>query len=232
MSGDTVEIAYREVRERLSAWGRTLTDEQAATPVPALPGWTVKDTFAHLVGNVADALERNMVAPPDDDQTAAQVAERADRSLADVLDEWERRAAPFDALLHDLGSSAPQAVVLDVWTHEIDMRSALGEPIPSGGAAEEILAGIVRRAVGRSSVAGGLPVLRIVTERDDWIVGEGDPVVTLRITTFDLGRMLLGRRSPAQMAALEWAGADPAGWIRAIPFFGPSEVDVVDSPRA
>ena len=51
-----VDVAYRTARLRAAAWARGLTPEQAATPVPALPGWSVKDTFAHLAGLAADVV--------------------------------------------------------------------------------------------------------------------------------------------------------------------------------
>jgi uncharacterized protein (TIGR03083 family) len=229
---DTIHEAYREARERLTAWARTLSDDQAAIPVPALPGWTVKDTFSHLAGNVADALDGRLTAPPSDEATAQQVAPRSERSLDEVLDEWDERGPQFEALLSDLGAQAPRAVVLDVWTHEIDLRSAVGEPIPDGGASERILATIVRRGIGRSWNAAGVPPLRIVCEDEAWVVGGDEPVGTLRTTTFELGRVMLGRRSPGQMAALAWEGDDPSVWIGALPVFGPAETDVVDSPRA
>ena len=228
---DTIHDAYREGRERLVAWGSTLAEHDTAAPVPALPGWTVRDTFAHLSGLAADVLSGGLSGPPDDDTTARQVAERAGRSLDEILDEWTANGAAIDQLLADLGRAAPIQVAIDVWSHEVDMRSALGVALPDGGVAERFLRRATRRGIGRGW-PDDVPALRIVTEDDDWVAGSGAPAGTLTISMFELGRTMLGRRSPAQMAAFDWSGADPTPWIAALPVFGPAEIDVVDSPRA
>ena len=56
-----VGVRYRSVRERLGDLLRTLplpADPEAASPwelpVPACPGWRVRDVLAHLVGNLED----------------------------------------------------------------------------------------------------------------------------------------------------------------------------------
>lgn len=229
----TIHDAYRTTRERLTAFGRGLSDHAAATPVPALPGWTVKDTFAHLAGLATDVVSGNVPeGVPDDEFTGREVAERADRTLSEVLDEWDTSGPAFEQLLEALGDGAPRNAAVDVWAHEVDVRSALGAPIPSdGGPAERVLDGMVRRGIGRGWADHGVPPLRIVTPGDEWVAGGDEPVGTLRTDLFELGRVLLGRRSPAQMAALGWEAEDPQAWIASMPVFGPAQVDVVDSPR-
>lgn len=229
----TIHDAYRTTRERLTAFGRGLTDGEAATPVPALPGWTVKDAFAHLAGLATDVVSGNVPdGVPDDAFTAREVAERADRTLAEVLDEWDGSGPNFEQLLEALGAGAPRNAAVDVWAHEVDVRSALGAPIPAdGGPAERVLDGMVRRGMGRRWAEAGVPPLRIVTPGEEWVAGGEEPAGTLRIDLFELGRVMLGRRSPAQMSALGWEADDPQPWIAAMPAFGPATIDVVDSPR-
>lgn len=233
--GDRIAIdhAYRTARLRVSAWARSLTAEEAATSVPALPGWSVKDTFAHLAGLAADVVGGNVPeGTPDDEFTAREVAERADRTLPEVLDEWDEVGPRFEELLAALGEAAPNNVAVDVWSHEVDVRSALGVPIPAdGGPAERVLDVLVRRGLGRGWADQGVPALRVVVPDEEWIAGEGDPAGSLRTDRFELGRVLLGRRSHAQMAGLAWEGGDPAVWIRHLHVFGPAATDVVDSPR-
>jgi uncharacterized protein (TIGR03083 family) len=232
MGDDTIHGAYQEGRERLTAWAGTLDPDAAATLVPALPGWTVKDTFSHLAGLAADVISGGMSGPPDDAATARQVAERADRSLEEVVAEWGEVGPRLESLLGDLGRAAPIQVAIDVWAHEVDVRSAVGSPIPDGGAAARFLRRAIRRGVGRDWQERGVPPLRIVTEDDEWVAGGDEPAGTLTISWFELGRVQLGRRSRSQMAALDWDGAEPAPWIAALPVFGPAEVDVVDASPA
>lgn len=236
MSEGVIGQAYRESRERLTAWARTLDERAADTPVPALPGWTVSDTFAHLSGLAADVLHQGLNGPPDDATTARQVAERRGLSLPEVLDEWSTVGPEVEQALIDRGRAAPIEIAVDVWNHEVDMRSALGVPLPVGTAADRIFRRLTRRGVGFGWPAE-TPALRIrlvgdEDEGDEWLVGQGEPAGTLSVSLFELGRVMLGRRSPAQMAALDWSGGDPAPWIQAIPVFGPSKIDVIDSDHA
>ena len=55
----TAEV-YELTRSRLLVLGRDLGAEAALRAVPALPGWTVKDAFAHLCGLCADVLDGRM----------------------------------------------------------------------------------------------------------------------------------------------------------------------------
>ena len=42
------------MHNELTELAATLSAEQAAAPVPALPGWSVRDTYAHVAGISAD----------------------------------------------------------------------------------------------------------------------------------------------------------------------------------
>ncbi|MGY6501358.1 MAG: maleylpyruvate isomerase family mycothiol-dependent enzyme [Acidimicrobiales bacterium] len=227
---DTIHEACRQVRLRLTAWASGLSEAEASTAVPALPGWTVRDTIAHLAGLAAEVNAGALSGVPDDDATARQVEARADHSLSAILDEWDAEGPVLEENLAAMGRSAPIQVVIDVWSHEIDVRSALGVAVPDGAMAERLMRRAVRVGLGRSWAADGVPPLCVVTEDDRWVIGGEDPVGTLTTTWFELGRVMLGRRSPAQMRALAFEGADPEPWVAAIPAFGPAEVDVVDSP--
>jgi hypothetical protein len=75
-----------------------------------------------------------------------------------------------------------------------------------------------------------LPVrVRIVTEHGEYLAGagEGDPSMTLATTEFELFRWRMGRRSPAQLAAMDWS-ADPAAILGQLTIFGPATADIVE----
>jgi uncharacterized protein (TIGR03083 family) len=226
--------AYAASCERFRAWGRTLDDAQAATPVPALPGWTVKDTFAHVTALATQAVGgEQLEGVPGEDRTQAGVDARAHLTLAEVLDEWDDSGPRFAVLLTETGRSASPNPAIDVWTHEVDARGALAVAIPAdGGDAEAILTSIVRRGLGRRWPEQGIPALRVVLPDDEWVAGDGEPAGVLRTDSFEIGRVFLGRRSPAQLAALGWEASDPSPWIGSLCVFGPATTDVVDSPRA
>ena len=49
---DLAEV-YEKTRGDVIAFVQGLDDEGLATPLPATPGWTVRDVIAHLTGDVA-----------------------------------------------------------------------------------------------------------------------------------------------------------------------------------
>ncbi|MFD0633984.1 maleylpyruvate isomerase N-terminal domain-containing protein [Catenulispora yoronensis] len=79
---------YGVIRAELTELADTLSEEQIATPVPALPGWSVRDTYAHLAGVAADIVRGQVGDPHDVGWTAGHVAARKDRSLAEICREW------------------------------------------------------------------------------------------------------------------------------------------------
>ncbi|HEV7886739.1 MAG TPA: maleylpyruvate isomerase family mycothiol-dependent enzyme, partial [Acidimicrobiales bacterium] len=118
---------YAETRVRIGALARELTPEQAATPVPATPAWTVQDVLAHLTGVCVDITEGRIEGAATPPWTAAQVEARRGRSLAEVVAEWDERGPALEAIITNAGG-AVSAVVADVVTHEQDIRAALGRP--------------------------------------------------------------------------------------------------------
>lgn len=121
-----VGAAYASCRGRIGELVRAAGDGKAkASVVPACPEWSVHDVVAHVAGVVADALAGRLDGVATDPWTAAQVDARRDRSVDEVLEEWETGAPTFEGLLDAIGDPGRQAV-LDVVTHEHDIRGALG----------------------------------------------------------------------------------------------------------
>lgn len=210
---------YRDTRERLTALVAELDDDGLATPVPACPGWTVRDVTAHLVAVVEDALAGRLTGPPTDEQTAAQVARFDDRSQAEILATWTELAPQLEPAIAEL---EVWPAVLDVAAHEQDIRGALGRP----GARDT---DVIHEGAGR--LIGWLrpPVAMVIDVGDEQIrVGpDGDPVLGLTTDRFDAFRWRLGRRSRSQLAGLDWSG-DPAPVLDHLVVFGPAPADVVE----
>ena len=105
--------------------------------------------------------------------------------------------------------------VFDAVTHEADMRHALARP--GERTCDGVAISFEFCCLGRT--AGGLPALRVVTERGETIAGTGDPIATLTTSQFEFIRASSGRRSAAEIAAYEWQGQiDPEALLIA-PFF-------------
>ena len=85
--------AQRRVIELMAG----LDGEQAARTVPACPDWSVRELFSHMVGLGTDVVGGNEDDDHNQGWTQKQVDDRADRSVAELVDEWERTTEPLRA---------------------------------------------------------------------------------------------------------------------------------------
>ena len=214
---------YGHTQARVVALVVELDEGQLDAPVPACPGWRVRDVVGHMVAVGEDVLEGRLTGPPTDEQAAAQVARFADRPLAEVLARWRELAPQFGEAI-DAFTVWP--AVLDVATHEHDIRGAVGAP----GARETE---VVRLGSDRLLTWMRPPVpLRIEVEDETYDLGPegegaGDAAIVLRTGRFEALRWRMGRRSRAQLAGLDWAG-DPAPVLDHLVVFGPSPLDITE----
>ena len=213
-------IHYGHARQRLCALVSGLEDP-AGVPVPACPGWSVHDVLAHLVGIVEDVLAGRLTGPPSDEETAAQVARRDGVTTALALQEWADMAPNLESLLSEV---RVWPGFLDVLAHEHDVRGAISAPgerdTEEMQAASEWLLSNWRPAVSVRVKIG---------EREHTLGPEGDEGDDLILTTtaFEAFRFRLGRRSAAQLRAMDWRG-DPTPLIGGMTVFGPEPYDVIE----
>jgi uncharacterized protein (TIGR03083 family) len=217
---DTAEC-YRTVRARMGELAATLGEEQADRPVPALPAWSVLDTYAHLAGLCAEVVDGVVTGPATDDDTARQVADRKGRGFTEVYTEWAGRAAEVDALISGPKGYRYNLLVQDAWNHEQDVLGALGLPQAREDATTQAVAlafmDVYERSWRKFEIG---PAVRITTSSGDWTIGVGEPVATLETNDFDLVRMLIGRRTLDEMAAMGWTG-NPGAALDRLHFFTP-----------
>ncbi len=227
-AGVRIGEQYRAGRERVLTLAADITDDQAAAPVPACPEWRVKDVYAHLSGVVADILAGQLDGVATDPWTARQVAERADWSLGEICTEWTTNACTLEAMLATVDDDlVDPRLVIDEWTHEQDIRGALGRP---GARDLPVVAFAVRHlaaGIGEYWKEAGLAPVGLAGDTASYVLGDGEPVATLRAPDFELARLLLGRRSTAQVTALDWT-ADPGPAVDHLHVFGPATADVVE----
>jgi uncharacterized protein (TIGR03083 family) len=193
---------YRRGRERLSA---VLADEPAPRwdlPVAACPGWTVRGVVSHLVGTVEDALAGRISGPPPEDVTAEQVARHASDPGPELLARWAELAPPFEEVV-TAGEIWP--ALLDVISHEHDVRLALDRP---GGRADDVVLAGAEALVTRVQAPWTLEVelAEGPTIRSEPATG---PTYRVRTTAFEVVRLRLGRRSRAEVRALDWDPIPP-----------------------
>jgi uncharacterized protein (TIGR03083 family) len=214
---------YRDTRERLTALVAGLDEQALATPVPACPGWQVQDVIAHLAAIVEDALAGRLTGPPSEEETAVQVARYKGRPMPQTLDGWTAGAPRFEEVISAF--DIPPAVI-DVASHEQDIRGALGRPGARDCPAVQQMAGWLLQRL-RTPVA-----MRVTVEDAEFRIGPAgagtqDRVLGLRTTRFEAFRWRMGRRSRDQLAALDWSG-DPAPVLDHLVVFGPARTDIIE----
>ena len=192
--------------------------EVLARVVPGTPAWSVQELLAHLSGVAADLVAGNMDGAASDAWTARQVGERRGRSREDLLDEWERNAPAVETFLAGVADFHP--FVVDVFTHEHDLRGALGLAGTSDAAVTaEMVGRVATGAIGPRLDKGGLPALRLQGDGDAWVAGRSEMGATVSAPTVELFRWLFGRRSAGQACRYGWEG-DPSPFLPVANLFG------------
>ncbi|HSO95908.1 MAG TPA: maleylpyruvate isomerase N-terminal domain-containing protein [Acidimicrobiia bacterium] len=222
-----IEELYRTIRGEMIAFGGGLSRDESERPVPALPGWTVKDAYAHVTGLCGDILDGRMEGAGSPQWTARQVSARANDDLPSVCAEWEGRGPDLDQWLQEQGDQGTIFVGFDTWTHYQDVRAALAQRGERDAVQiDYLLARALDAFDGRFRDAGA-PALRVITDRVDRDLGEGRTAATLRTTDYELLRTLFGRRSRSQMISGNW-DCDPTPYLEHLHLFELPVADLID----
>jgi len=200
----TVDAAalYEDLRRELIAVLRAASEDDLERIVAASPAWRVRDVLAHVTGITYD-LNRQDLAGDTDRQVARH---RAD-PIEVVIAEWDREAPVFEEGLHLFGYPLGSHFVADLHAHLQDVRTTLGlarhdDPRTVLVALDFYLDDLDQGL--RVDRAGSITV---TAAREVHGVGAGEPEATLTGEPFEILRCLSGRRSLAQIEALDWSGA-------------------------
>jgi uncharacterized protein (TIGR03083 family) len=191
-------VAYGAARRRIAA---LVADRDSAAPVPATPEWDVHDVVAHVTGVAADGTSGNMAGAPGDVWTAAQVERNRGRAIVDMLAEWDTTGPLMEAFLSSPTGSMAAAAVLDIHTHEADLRHALGLPLSIPADVVAWAGHVLRTSFADQVAAAGLPEVAVTTSDVEWFRGR------------------LGRRTVDEVCAYSWS-RPPADYLDAWFVFG------------
>lgn len=209
--------AYRVLYQESLGRIQTLVNKQnAETSVPACPGWTVRDTIAHLLGVFVDASARAL--GDGDDWSAGHIARSRGRSLGDLMAEWHHRTHTTPGIFEIYGP----VLVADLVAHEFDIRGALGNTQARDLPVVRSVALFYLEALDYVWREEGVPPLRIITETKPLDIGGDDPQASVEIGWWELGRLVSGRRSPDQLHGYKW-NQDPSPWRDHLFVFGPRD---------
>jgi uncharacterized protein (TIGR03083 family) len=193
-------ISYRALRGRVRDLIESAEPAAMEGPSPATPSWTAHDVLAHIVGVTDDVVNGRLDGIATDAWTGAQVEARRSVPAAALLDEWDVNAPQFEQMIGSVPMEIAGQALFDAATHEHDIRCALGRP----GARESDALALAWEWVVATRQTGGAPTIRFVTEHGDEVVGEGEPVATVKASRFEILRAITGRRSLSEMESYGW----------------------------
>ncbi len=191
---------YGAARQRITALV-TADGVDAETVVPATPVWRLHDVVAHLSGVTADAMTGNMAGAPGEEWTAAQVARGRDRTLRELLAEWAKFGPMLEGFLSSPDGVPAAAAVIDVHTHEADLRHALGLPMVVPADFLSWAVDRLRDGFHDAVAKAGLPPVSLIASDTEWF------------------RARLGRRTVAEVSGYDWS-LDPMPYLDAFFVFG------------
>lgn len=213
MSGQDPLALYIDLRDEVIDLVRPLQPEVLERSVPLTPGWTIREVVAHVCGLNADIAAGERTDLGSDEATSRQVATRAGDTIDQICDEWLGHA---DGMRQLVAEEAMWGFRLsaDLVVHLHDVQHALELPVD-------------RESVG--SIAGGRTYGSRIVDRwvevgDTWVAielpdgtrfeptsppADGMRTLELRASAYDILRSVTGRRSRAEVEALEWS--EPPG---------------------
>ena len=171
---------------------------------------------AHVAAVADDWADGRLSGPPTD-ETAAQIA-RFGYDLAEILAARTDAAARLDRMAETAGV-APRSAASSF----MSTTSSVLSVGPAPGIPRRF--GIPPTYCSRTSA----PVpLRVTVEDAQYRSGPGDRAeIRLRTARFEALRWRTGRRSRAELAAMDWSG-DPTPVLDHRYMFGPADADIVE----
>lgn len=200
-----------------------ITEENQYTMIPACPEWTLRDLLGHQAGEIEDGLSGNTAELGQPQWTAAQVERHKHLDLDAVKAKWTEG-------LESAGDAVPEVTggaINDLVHHEFDVRGALGDTSNRDGELVNTMFPSFVGFVGESFKANNVPALKVIAGEHEVTIGEGEPQGELRLSPFEFLRTVTGRRSLAQIRAMDWS-TDPAPWLDHIALMPPRETDLVE----
>lgn len=226
-----LSAVYDGIRKELSELFGGLSKEDLERPVPATPGWTVRDIATHLTadatctinGDFPKAFFENFGQPDAIAEvnawTARQIEERRGRSIEDLLAEWEKSSITLTSMMRgetewpDIVPFGDRVLITDATVHQHDVYGALDKQGDRASAGIKLgSSGYVAMLGFRLTAAEDPKCLKVDAGDKSWIVGGEEPDATVRASRFEFFRALSGRRSPEQIRAYDWTG-DPDPFI-------------------
>ena len=216
----TTERYYRESHQAICD---LITPENEHLPVPACPGWTLHDLLAHVTGVLQDFIAGNTEGAPGPDWTAAQVERFRDTRIEAIASAWRASLDQAGPIFRRMGNQ----FLPDIVTHEFDVRGAIGNTDERSSDRLAVAVNVMTSWGDAHYKSAGIPALALQTDRKYATLGGDVPQATVATNVFEALRVLTGRRSSAQIRALDWS-TDPSPWLDHMSTLGRRDTDLVE----
>ncbi|MAR53722.1 MAG: hypothetical protein CL426_03075 [Acidimicrobiaceae bacterium] len=183
--------------------------------VPSCPQWSALDLLRHVCAVAEDWVEGRLDGYGTEEWTQKGVKRLSDLTLEELSQAWAVALAEMGDLGDKPGMGDPARFALgDAAVHEADLRAILA---PGSVLPQEVLTVATKGsfAVWRQHLLSkGAPDLVIELGTGPVLRVGDDPQVCLRLSEYELFRMLNGRRSVSQIEEYDWS-ASPEPYISA-----------------
>jgi hypothetical protein len=211
---------YRDAQASMVTFLQSLDADEWRTPVPCTPEWTVRDVLSHVAGVTDDISNQRVEGAATDPWTAAQVERWRDTDADTLIAQWNGQIDSVAELLERFGEIRP---AIDCWTHEQDIRHALGR---DANMPEEFVGAVIARF---GELPVGPPVtINFADGTQGEIPGDGEPIALAGITQYEFARSRLGRRTRDQVAGYAWSQPPSDVLLTNWFAFGPSQLPIVE----
>jgi len=210
VADEQIAPTYRDARLRMLDIVAGLGPGDAERTVQACPAWTVHDLLAHVTGIAADLSSGNRPTRGDTEAWVdRQIAERRERSMAELAAEWNVVGPAFETMIAAMPSRL-WGLAYDTVVHEHDLRTAVGQAGERASAGVQVAALLGLRLVEGDLRTAGLGAVRVVVDGVAHDVGEllpdAAPEFELRVSAFEALRLLGSRRTLAEWGAADFSG--------------------------
>ncbi|MGA9278545.1 maleylpyruvate isomerase N-terminal domain-containing protein [Ilumatobacter sp.] len=203
-SGERWADEYEAARLRTTALLDGISADDELRTVPTCPEWRVRDLLSHVNGLAEELSAGNR--PTGDPAAWAEtlIADRADISVADQLEQFSRNGPAFEALLRNV----PQLgqLVIDLVSHEHDFAGALGTHSDRSSSGIELVMWTKTSFVEKDLSTHGLGAIRVIGGDHVFEYGTGDVELEVRGDLWEMFRLTGGRRSMGQLLASDHDG--------------------------
>jgi uncharacterized protein (TIGR03083 family) len=203
-----LSAGYEATRGRIA---EVVAGADPEVPVPACPGWRLRDVVAHLAGLAEEVASGSR---PGDDRQAwldALRIERRDVAVPELLRRWEATGPELAAIIDE---SAP-GLFVDVVLHEHDLRAAVGHPGARGVPEVRTAVHLQLEVLGALLKRRGLGALVTDAGPVTWTSHFARRGCTLRADPWEASRLLASRRTPEEIHRLVVAG-DVAPYVEVL----------------